>query len=337
MQVTSQGSVRVDIVGGTLDLEPINLIIPNVVTLNVATSLKAQVEIQEIEPDKLEIVSKDYNKTYSYNRDEISDENLYQLGSFKEMTFVLQILDLFNIRGGVKVSLQSGAPAGSGLGGSSAMGMTLFKALSQYKNQSYETHRAVAMVKGVEGRILNQGIPGYQDYYPAMVGGILALRGIPGKIQYEQLYSSKLKEFLESHITLVYSGLSRDSGINNWQVYKDFFDGKESTRKSMYEIANVSFQTYEALKEEKFEDVLKLIGQEGELRKGLATSIVPSEVDAFFTDLKNQTLVYGMKMCGAGGGGCFILTHAKEAKEKVQKLVRDSDFQVLDFLIDAPL
>jgi D-glycero-alpha-D-manno-heptose-7-phosphate kinase len=47
MQVTSEGSVRVDLVGGTIDLEPINLILPNVVTLNVATSLKAKVELIE--------------------------------------------------------------------------------------------------------------------------------------------------------------------------------------------------------------------------------------------------------------------------------------------------
>ena len=39
-----EGSVRVDLLGGTLDLNPINLILPNVVTLNLATSLKAKVK-----------------------------------------------------------------------------------------------------------------------------------------------------------------------------------------------------------------------------------------------------------------------------------------------------
>lgn len=46
MQVTSQGSVRVDLVGGTLDIEPINLIIKNVITLNVATGLKCPCETE---------------------------------------------------------------------------------------------------------------------------------------------------------------------------------------------------------------------------------------------------------------------------------------------------
>ena len=54
------GSVRVDLLGGTLDLNPINLILPNVVTLNLATSLKAKVKVSEIDFDGIEIKSLDY-------------------------------------------------------------------------------------------------------------------------------------------------------------------------------------------------------------------------------------------------------------------------------------
>ena len=50
--VTIEGSVRVDLLGGTLDLVPINLILPNVVTLNLATSLKAKVTISPIDFDE---------------------------------------------------------------------------------------------------------------------------------------------------------------------------------------------------------------------------------------------------------------------------------------------
>ena len=44
----ASGSVRVDLVGGTLDLEPINLILPNVVTMNVATSLNEFVNYNSV-------------------------------------------------------------------------------------------------------------------------------------------------------------------------------------------------------------------------------------------------------------------------------------------------
>ena len=223
MQVTSTGSVRVDLVGGTLDLEPINLILPNVVTLNVATSLQAKVTLNEVNSETIKIISTDYQKTYEFPEKDLTDDNLYFSNKFAEMSFVLQIISLFGIRSGLEVTLSSGAPAGSGLGGSSAMGMTLFKALSKLKGEDFSVLQSVLKVKGVEGRILNQGVPGYQDYFPAMLGGVLALRGKPGEIETEQLYTEDLKNFLEAHITLVYSGISRDSGINNWDVYKKFF------------------------------------------------------------------------------------------------------------------
>ena len=131
MPVTSEGSVRVDLVGGTLDLEPINLILPNVVTLNVATGLKAKVEIENSDFDGIIINSKDYDKEYRFDSNDLTEENVYFNDFLGEMKFVVQILSLFNIKNKIKVNLSSGAPAGSGLGGSSAMGVTLFKALSE--------------------------------------------------------------------------------------------------------------------------------------------------------------------------------------------------------------
>src|SRR5665647_907195 len=124
MQVTNQGSVRVDLVGGTLDIEPINLIIKNVVTLNVATGLKATVTLSKTTFDGVEIHSKDYNKNYKYTSDELTEDRVVYSKDFAEMSFVLQILRLFKINSHIKLDLSSGAPAGSGLGGSSAMDVT---------------------------------------------------------------------------------------------------------------------------------------------------------------------------------------------------------------------
>ncbi|MBT4790765.1 MAG: hypothetical protein HON90_04275, partial [Halobacteriovoraceae bacterium] len=293
MQVTSEGSVRVDLVGGTLDLEPINLILPNVVTLNVATSLKAKVLLQTTDSDTIVIKSLDYDKNYSFHKNDLTDHNLYYSDTFKEMSFVLQIISLFGISSGLEVELSSGAPAGSGLGGSSAMGMTLFKALSKLQNKEIITHEAVQKVKGIEGRILNQGVPGYQDYYPAMLGGVLCLRGAPGEIEYEQLFSKDLKFFLEDHITLVYSGISRNSGINNWDVYKGFFDKVPKIRKGLSEIAQISFEAYSNIKEKKWDTLIDLIGQEGELRKQLAAGIVPESINETYHELQKKNLVLG--------------------------------------------
>ena len=81
------GSVRVDLLGGTLDLNPINLILPNVVTLNLATSLKAKVKISPIDFDGVEIVSSDYQSTDRFLSRDFTPEKL-RSGHFKNLTFI---------------------------------------------------------------------------------------------------------------------------------------------------------------------------------------------------------------------------------------------------------
>jgi D-glycero-alpha-D-manno-heptose-7-phosphate kinase len=334
MQVTKSGSVRVDLVGGTLDLEPINLILPNVITLNVATTLKAKVDIRKRDDSQIHIKSLDYDKTYNFDLSDFNQDNLYQGDFFKEMTFLCQLIDLFKLDSGLEIELSSNAPAGSGLGGSSSMGVVFFSALSELCGEFYSVKEIVQKVKGTEGRILNQGMPGYQDYFPALCGGVLALRGLPGDIQIEQLYKDDLVNFLEDHITLVYSGIARDSGINNWDVYKKFFDKDIATIQALSNIARISYETYQAIKDENYVHLLELIHAEGEERKGLSQNIVPREIAEVFSALEAEFTNVGMKMCGAGGGGCFIITHQAKDKSEIEKAIAKTPMRVLDFKID---
>jgi D-glycero-alpha-D-manno-heptose-7-phosphate kinase len=335
--LVNKGSVRVDLVGGTIDLEPINVILKNVITLNVATSLKAEVKISKIDDKNLKIISSDYQKEYILPSHEMTDENIYYNHKFKEMSFILQILDLFKIRTGIQLELHSGAPAGSGLGGSSAMGVTLYKALCQWTDTPFNISEAVIRVKGTEARILNQGVPGYQDYYPALVGGILAIKGIPGKIEYEQLYTDELKNYLEKNMMLVYSGISRSSGINNWEVYKKFFDKDIATREGLQLIADISEKTYQAIKAKKYSEILTLINQEGVAREKLFKDIVPHEVKNIEQKLNNLNSQIGIKMCGAGGGGCFLITNCEKHMEEIKNIIQESKMRILDFKIERPL
>lgn len=337
MQVTNQGSVRVDLVGGTLDIEPINLIIKNVVTLNVATGLKASVTLSKIDFDGIEIHSKDYNKSYKYASHDLTEDRVVYSREFEEMTFVLQILRLFNINSGLKLELSSGAPAGSGLGGSSAMGVTLYRALCNYTGYNYDRHTAVLRVKAVESRILNQGVAGYQDYFPALTGGVLAIKGIEGEIKVEQLYTDELKDVLESHLTLIYSGQSRASGINNWEVYKGFFDKKPEVVSGMNRIAEISHATYEAIKTRNWDKMLTLIALEGAEREKLFPGITTEKIRQFTSELKKDGNVLGLKMCGAGGGGCFILIHKGLDHKVIESKVKAHGMEILSFKVEAPL
>jgi D-glycero-alpha-D-manno-heptose-7-phosphate kinase len=337
MQVTNTGSVRVDLVGGTLDIEPINLIIKNVVTLNVATGLKASVKLTRTAFDGVEIHSADYNKNYLFTSAELTEDRVVYSRDFAEISFVLQILRLFGINSHIKLELSSGAPAGSGLGGSSAMGVTLYRALCNFTGYNYDRHTAVMRVKAVESRILNQGMAGYQDYFPALTGGVLAIKGIEGEIKVEQLYSEELKEFLEKHLTLISSGQSRQSGINNWEVYKSFFDKKPEVVQGLNKIAEISFQTFNAIKTKQWDKMLSLIAEEGLEREKLFPGITTDKIRQFTSELYKDGNVIGLKMCGAGGGGCFILVHKGIGADIIAERVKAHGMTILPFVVEAPL
>ncbi len=337
MQVTKEGSVRVDLVGGTLDLEPIHLILKNVVTLNVATSLKAKVVVKKTNSDFVEIESLDYSSHQKFKASEFSYENLHEVDHFGPLKFVAQILDFFKIHDGVHITLSSGAPAGSGLGGSSAMGVTLFEALAEFSHKEFSKEQTIKIVKAIESRILNQGIAGYQDYHPALYGGVLALKSSLEGVQVEQLYSEELKKYLESHITLIFSGQSRLSGMNNWEMYKSFFDKDKRIINGLEQIARISYEMYEAIKQESYQNLTSLIAQEGEQRVQLFPGINSEKMSLFYDTMKKKLPESGMKVCGAGGGGCFIVTHQQGDKELVKALVGEFNMQELSFCIEKPL
>ncbi len=335
-RVETHGSVRVDLLGGTLDLNPINVILPNVVTLNLATSLKAKVTVSELDFDGVEIISHDYLSKERFHAKDFSDENL-QNGFFKNLSFIAQILNLFGIHRGISIELESGSPAGAGLGGSSAMGVTFFSALAKFKNVSIDRIEVIEKVNSLEARILDCGPAGYQDYYPAMFGGVLGLLARPGEVIVEQLFSEELKMYLESHLTLVYSGETRNSGINNWEVYKAFFNKDLAVRAGLNEIAKLSSQALKDIQTNQFGGISRLIALEGEERRKLFPGILTANMNNLREALLAENPHFGMKVCGAGGGGCFLLTHQPKDIETVTTLINKFNMKKLEFSIEKPL
>jgi D-glycero-alpha-D-manno-heptose-7-phosphate kinase len=336
MEIEHTGSVRVDLLGGTLDIPPIHLTLPNVVTINLATSLKARVKVKSRNDDMIEVRSLDYDRVDLFSLLDLTSEKV--LGDhFGKLNFVMQILFHFNPTKGLEIELSSGSPPGAGLGGSSSMGVTLFSALCQYYKIPLHKERAISIVRDIEARVLDCGPTGYQDYYPAMYGGVLALKAEVGGVSAQQFYSSELKEVLENSLTLVYSGETRLSGINNWEVFKGFVDKKKGVREGLTKISNLSHKAYEALAKKDYSTLISLIAQEGSEREKLFTNIVTPSMNDLRLKIASKVPELGMKICGAGGGGCFLLIHSAKYKDLVRSLVNENGMKVLDFFVEKEL
>lgn len=322
-KVSKEGSIRIDLAGGTLDLWPINLILPNAVTLNMAIDRKVYVTIEEADcPNDIIIESLDYNQTYKIKPGQ----------TCPEMELIAQLLFGVGVTSGVKLSLQSDSPPGGGLGGSSVMGITLMIALNEWLSLNWSQEKMLRYACGTEAKVLNKGPAGYQDYYPACHGGILALRPSEAEIMVEQLFTPELAEYLESHLTLVYSGQSRESRVNNWEVYKKFFDGDRTIQSGLSEIAQISLEAYQALKKRQFSQLLSLIAREGEIRAKIFLGFAPP----FIKEFAKETRV-SHKMCGAGGGGCFVLIHKPNERERLLSAIKKTGMSCLDYKIARAL
>ncbi|MBT6325792.1 MAG: hypothetical protein HOJ35_07470 [Bdellovibrionales bacterium] len=336
MKIEEVGSVRVDLLGGTLDIPPINLVIPEVVTLNLATELKAYVTINTIEEKKIIFNSIDYNLKQSFGLIDFTPEN-YQSDLFGKLNFLARIVGTFPLTTGMEIELKSDSPTGAGLGGSSAMGVVLYRALSKVFNLPIERMRSIKVVNEIESIILNSGPAGYQDYFPAMYGGILSLHPTPGEVRVMQHFSPELKQKLETNMSLIYSGETRLSGINNWEVFKGFFDKNDEIIIGLNKIASLSNKAFQSILNKNYTELIDLIAEEGKERAKLFPNILSDKMKSFYSEVREKYPGTGLKVCGAGGGGCFLLIHLPEHKESIEKIVNSFDMKILDFKIALPL
>ncbi len=336
-KVEQVGSVRVDLLGGTIDLPPIQMILPRVVTLNVATTLMARVTIEELSSSVIIFESLDYDKKAEFPLNLFQNWDQDQ-NPFKELQFVALIVSLFCPQKGLRVTLESGSPPGAGLGGSSAMGITLFRALGKFYRQKLPKKEIFLKVNALESKILNRGPAGYQDYFPALYGGILALKPIPGDIVVEQLFTEELKSILEQRLTLIYSGETRLSGINNWEVYKKFFDGDKAIRNGLGEIAELSYNAHSAILKRDYDSLFSLIIKEGQARARLFPNILSSRMQSFESELSKCSKNSGVKVCGAGGGGCFLAIHGVGERPLIEDLImkQKQNLRALNFQVMPP-
>ncbi len=210
-----------------------------------------------------------------------------------------------------------------------------YQALANHLGLKIDRIEAIQKINGIEGRILDSGPAGYQDYYPALFGGVLALKPHPGRIEVEQLFNFDLKRTLEEHFTLVYSGDTRLSGINNWEVYKAFFNKEAHVRLGLVKIAELSNEAYLAIKNKNFEALPRFVAMEGSERKKLFPGIMTPAMNKLQESLGDK--IFGIKVCGAGGGGCFLITHPKESRALVESKVKEMGMTQLAFIVEPPL
>lgn len=312
---------RIDLAGGTLDIWPLYLFHPGAVTLNVAIDRRALCRVRA-GGQGVRIRSLDTGTQQQAAR--VAD--LLARDAPPLAAFLLQAL---GIDQGIDLSTESRVPAGSGLGGSSALAVAIAAAAAEAIGRELPQDALWPLTRDAETRCL--GVPaGIQDYLPAIHGGVLAIHLDAGRVRVEPLALDF--ERLEHHLLLVDAGLTRFSGQNNWEIFKARIDGDVRVRAALDKVASVAVRMRAALLAGRYEDVGALVREEWAARKLLAPAITTPEIDLLVAVAEGAG--GAGKVCGAGGGGMVALWATRGGRAKVQAAVCAAGFSPMAFQVD---
>ncbi len=332
-RVEARAPTRIDLAGGTIDLWPLHLLHDDPLTVNVAIDLCAIARIERISSGGIELISVDRGARARI--DPAGHGDAAAGGPGGELEFPLRLARHFlaprpagaGAWPSCRITTEARVPAGSGLGGSSALGIALTAALDRFTGRGLAPERMLHLTRAIETQVLR--IPtGEQDYHPALVGGALALHYTVEGTRVERLQVDL--ESLRDDLVLVDSGVSRSSGISNWDVLKRHLDGERVVIESLERVNRAAHALREALLANDREAAGRAIGEEWAARKRLSPEVTNEAVDRLIEAGCAAGALAG-KVCGAGGGGCLVLWARKGRGDAIRERLRGLGGNVLDY------
>ena len=322
--IVTTAPCRADLAGGTIDIWPLYLFHPGAVSVNIALEILTACKITVQPGDGIFLKSHDTQHEQRFaNLDELlaSDSYCTPLPAY--------LIRFFRPAGGFMLETYSESPAGAGISGSSALMIAASAALARFTGQSLDIERIRVIAQDVEAQLIR--VPtGCQDYYPAMYGGVSAIHLEVGGVRREPIRVSA--EAMNQRFVLFYTGAPRQSGINNWTVFREHIDGEARVIQNFDELTQVAQAMHHALGEEEWDDVARLIREEWSLRRTNAPGIATPLIDRLI-DVARENGALAAKVCGAGGGGCVIALVEPGVRDHVEMAIRQHGGHVLDFRV----
>lgn len=326
-EIQVKSPTRVDLAGGTLDCWPLYLFLGNPVTVNVAIDIFTYVTLKERSDRKIILFSHDMTNesgTKSGAKKEYADLETCLADTDPAFDLVRAHLKWWRPGKGFELSTRSESPVGGGLGGSSSLCISLLKAFSQWMGRSLEPYEMVRIASHLEAQVLLKPT-GTQDYFPPIFGGLNFITyGVPGPQVEVKPIDQRL---FDRRFLLVYTGRSHHSGINNWQVIKNWLDGDSQTRAALAKLADVSMEMKAALVDGCLAALPKIFEREYAARTELSEGFSSPEIRRL-NDIARSLGAYA-KICGAGGGGCVLIWCPDQQLELARAKCAEAGFTVL--------
>ena len=322
MRIDSSAPTRIDLAGGTYDIWPLYLFHDHAQTINVAISLRAHCTLTSRRDDRVSLVSEDTG-------DEVDAAGPAELG-VDTLPLLARLVRHFGARG-LEVRTRSDSPVGAGIAGSSAMNVAVAAALATWTGRPLEDEALLTLVMNVEAQVID--VPtGAQDYRPALYGGLSAVElGVTGVKR--ATIAADLGE-LERRLVLGYTGASRNSGINNWDVMVRRINGDRAVAAAFDGIRDAALGVRAALESQDWAGVATHIASEWTHRKQLAPGVTTPAINTLF-DAAHAAGATAGKVCGAGGGGCLICLTEPDRRAAVAAALAKGGATILPFTLES--
>ena len=243
---------------------------------------------------------------------------------------IREALKITGITSGIEILYLSDLPMtnlGVGLASSSALAVGVLNALHAFKGDIVSKEQLAKEAINIEINRLGQQI-GIQDQYAVSYGGFnryIFKSNDEVIIKPVELKSSAKRKLLHN-LMLFYTGMPRDS--------KKIFEEQKETTKNRSEILDdlvlITDKVMDYLKEEKFDEIGRLLDKTWQIKKQFASGVTNPEIDKMY-DLAMNAGAFGGKILGAGGGGFLLLYVPKRSQKKVKEALCDYTQVMLDF------
>jgi D-glycero-alpha-D-manno-heptose-7-phosphate kinase len=322
MIVEASAPTRIDLAGGTLDIWPLYMLVDGAVTVNAAIDLYARCSLRGTGGRAIRLASRDGGVSASFR-------SARGLGPRRGLELIVELVRFFSPATGFHLQTECAAPAGSGLGGSSALAVALTGALMRFTGQRHSRADIIDICRDLEARVIRAST-GTQDYLGAMHGGWNAVWYGPGRPRVERLEVPA--GTLEPHMMLYYTGRSRASAKSNRDMLRRCLEGKRGALTALEGIAAAARGMREALRAGDPEAAGACLRQEWRWRRRLSPEIGRGGVEPLIRRAIRAGAL-GAKPCGAGGGGCVLVLCEEIRQNRLEEALRGSGARRLPFRV----
>jgi D-glycero-alpha-D-manno-heptose-7-phosphate kinase len=330
-KITVTAPTRADLAGGTLDIWPLYCLIGGGKTINIAIDLNATVEIEVRPASQLRVEMRAGVDNVAFGEAEsLPDEGIpasLQFPIFIVKEYLRQRESVPEMH--LRISLRSGVPLRSGLGGSSSLCVALVRgmgAIFQDFMQMGWQWDLLTWVRDVEAAFLRTST-GTQDYLAALFGGLNCFTSRTGKIDYSPLPTGVIEEF-SARTLLLFSGEMHQSGLTNWELIKRAVDNDARVMRGLTAIKQVAEQLDSELRGHlSWKHVGQYLSEEWKIRRATLDVQTP-RLEEILEFLQAQK-IYGAKVCGAANGGSILVLVEPDRKELVARTCTEHGIQVL--------